>query len=268
MGREIKRVPLDFAWPLDKPWAGFINPHYDQHCKECPFCDGEGYSTEGKKIADTWYDLDNFNVKWRYNYNVGRDGKPAKHPPWQIIGISQAWCHDLTQDEVDALIAEERLTDFTHKFTKEGWEEREPKPVVLAAQVNEWSHHGFGHDAINRNICIRARCKRLGIEPYCTTCKGHGTIWDSPENKKRAEEWERQEPPTGEGWQVWETVSEGSPVSPVFVLPEDLVSYLVEEEHYTLPAATAFVKDGGWVPSAVIDGTGMYKTIEAAKFFK
>jgi hypothetical protein len=23
MGREIKRVPLDFDWPLDKVWHGF-----------------------------------------------------------------------------------------------------------------------------------------------------------------------------------------------------------------------------------------------------
>ena len=29
-------------------------------------------------------------------------------------------------------------------------------------------------------------------------------------------EEERREPPIGDGWQVWETVSEGSPVTPVF----------------------------------------------------
>ena len=28
MGRELKRVPLDFDWPLNKPWEGFVNPHY------------------------------------------------------------------------------------------------------------------------------------------------------------------------------------------------------------------------------------------------
>lgn len=36
------------------------------------------------------------------------------------------------------------------------------------------------------------------------------------------------EPPVGEGWQVWETVSEGSPVTPVFVTSTELVDYLVE----------------------------------------
>ena len=33
MGREIKRVPLDFDWPLDKPWKGFVNP-YREPCPE------------------------------------------------------------------------------------------------------------------------------------------------------------------------------------------------------------------------------------------
>ena len=27
MGRELRRVPLDFNWPLNKVWEGFCNPH-------------------------------------------------------------------------------------------------------------------------------------------------------------------------------------------------------------------------------------------------
>lgn len=39
-------------------------------------------------------------------------------------------------------------------------------------------------------------------------------------------EKERREPPSGEGWQVWETVSEGSPVTPVFPTAESLARQL------------------------------------------
>lgn len=39
MGREIRRVPADFDWPLDTRWEGFLNPH---RLPKCPVCDGAG----------------------------------------------------------------------------------------------------------------------------------------------------------------------------------------------------------------------------------
>ena len=47
MGREIKRVPLDFDWPLNKTWEGFLNPHY----KQCRWCLGEGETDEGFQLV-------------------------------------------------------------------------------------------------------------------------------------------------------------------------------------------------------------------------
>jgi hypothetical protein len=35
------------------------------------------------------------------------------------------------------------------------------------------------------------------------------------------------DPPEGPGWQLWETTSEGSPISPVFKSPEDLADWCV-----------------------------------------
>ena len=54
MGREIKRVPLDFDWPLNETWAGYLNPFYE-HMKDCPSCDGSGYAPEAKRISDQWF---------------------------------------------------------------------------------------------------------------------------------------------------------------------------------------------------------------------
>ena len=82
MGREIKRVPLDFAWPLHVQWKGYMDPYTSQRC---PACDGTGYNPETKHIADNYYQ-------------------------------GERWCNAITQDEVDALIERGRLRDFTHEF--------------------------------------------------------------------------------------------------------------------------------------------------------
>lgn len=37
-----------------------------------------------------------------------------------------------------------------------------------------------------------------------------------------------EEPPAGEGWQMWENTSEGSPISPVFDTPEKLARWLAD----------------------------------------
>lgn len=99
--------------------------------------------------------------------------------------------------------------------------------IPTAEEINNWSICGIGHDSINRSVCIRAKCERLGYEIYCKSCGGHGDIWDSQEEKTAYEDWKETEPPVGEGWQLWETVTEGSPVSPVLATPEELASWLV-----------------------------------------
>ena len=54
MGRELKRVALDFKWPLKKAWTGFINPHYDkQH--DCKHCDKSGSNIGTRIISHLWY---------------------------------------------------------------------------------------------------------------------------------------------------------------------------------------------------------------------
>lgn len=58
-----------------------------------------------------------------------------------------------------------------------------------------------------------------------------------------------------DGCQVYETVTEGTPVSPVFASPEEMVEWLVapggRDQGYPREAAEAFAK-GGWAPSMVV----------------
>jgi hypothetical protein len=77
-----------------------------------------------------------------------------------------------------------------------------------------------------------------------------------------------------EWWQVYETVSEGTPVTPPFATKEELIEYLVEHGDFwdqrnrhdyrcyvdpgcyppwSRKAATTFVMEDGWCPSMTHD---------------
>src|SRR5271166_5977460 len=50
MGRELKRVALDFRWPLQVPWEGFCNPYYA--ATPCRDCNRTGYSLMARKLSN------------------------------------------------------------------------------------------------------------------------------------------------------------------------------------------------------------------------
>ncbi len=60
---------------------------------------------------------------------------------------------------------------------------------------------------------------------------------------------------------MWETVSEGSPVTPVFATAEELVCHLVINDGYSEQGARAFVKSG-WAPSMIGNDNGIVSGIE------
>lgn len=251
MGREIKRVPVDFDWPLGMQWRGYMSPYSAQKCKAC---DGSGYSAAVRQIADDFYDF-------------ARTGR--------------RWVDAITQDEVQALVDEGRLRDFTHHFVSgEGWIANDPPTVPTAEQVNAVNRQASinGHDAINRMILVEARAKRLGVwgdSGSCPLCKGDGSVWFSDEIKQRADQWyevERYDPPTGDGWQLWETTSEGSPISPAFATPEGLIDYMCQpstqggsipwNRGYDRETAERFVCGAGWAPSLVMAGGRVMSGVE------
>lgn len=259
MGRTLKRVPLDFDWPLKEMWHGYSNPYY-KNAEECEACDRTGYAPDALLLYRQWYGAQHPQAGFRPAL-TGSDPFSTDEPAIascaernctsQLSGFggvsfpfmtdegrvkmeaqrladlyNAAWSHHLNQDDVDALVKDGRLHDFTHTWSKEdGWVRREDGYVPTAREVNVWSLAGMGHDAINQHVCIEARCERMGFEKTCPVCKGTGEIWDSKENEKKCEDWVETEPPKGEGYQLWETTSEGSPVSPVFETLEDLCEW-------------------------------------------
>lgn len=85
----------------------------------------------------------------------------------------------------------------------------------------------------------------------------------------------------GTWFQVWETVSEGTPVSPPFETKGELIEYLVANGDYwdqsrrregrttmncdpwSREAAEKFVNGPGWAPSMVSDSKGIRSGVEA-----
>jgi hypothetical protein len=99
---------------------------------------------------------------------------------------------------------------------------------------------------------IAVRAHTLGYDTTCRICHGEGSIWPSAVEKEMADEWQSFPPPKGPGYQLWETVTEGSPVSPVFDTPEGLAEWIVANQPgTTLAGALKFVVSDGWCPSAV-----------------
>ena len=269
MGREVKRVPLDFDWPRKKVWKGFVMDEA-LHSIPCDHCEQSGYNPATRQLSIDWYDNVGFGKTWTYDYGKDRDGQPAERPPWRVLGTTKRWMHDLTQDEVQALVDGGRLMDFTHTWAKgSGWTKKPGNPVPTAAEVNEWSHHGFGHDGINQYICVEARAKRLGVYGKCEHCGGAGHTFRDEAHRAANEAWESSEPPEGPGWQMWETTSEGSPISPVFETPEKLARWLAET------GASSFGDSGasftqwlgmikaGWAPSMIAGSHGIESGVAA-----
>lgn len=260
MGREIKRVALDFEYPINKMiWKGYANPYSGLKCEAC---DGSGGSPEYKRLSDNWYT------------HLRIDGK-------------EGWGKTLDQDDVQALVDDGRLWDFTRvpvndeqrevvrkKIADGGnsWLPYDNGVIPTAEEVNEWAKKGMGHDSINHWVCTKARAARVGItETICPTCNGEGVLWADDKYKQLAEDFEWIDPPSGDGYQLWTTTTEGTPMSPVFAKPEDLAKWLADTGASSFGRDTAtydewlkFINGPAWAVSMVVDSNGVHTGLEAS----
>lgn len=310
MSREVRRVPRDFDWPLKETWGGYLNPYSSQAegCASCGgrgwaprarlFHD-QWYGNapfDPKEYGATPLTLEHPRLQAFARNHVERNKEYYIRHGWSIdAAVAReaarllelwigSWSHHLIQVDVDALIAAGRLMDFTRvprtdeqrelvrkKLESGGnsWLPESNGYVPTADEVNAWSI-GFGHDEINCSVCVTARCRREGSPVECAVCNGEGSVWPSPKIKKLHEEWEEVPPPEGHGFQMWETTSEGSPISPVFETPEELARWRADTGASAFGRSQATYEQwlvtcrGEWAPSAVMIDGKLMSGVEAS----
>lgn len=288
MSREIRRVPAGFDWPLREVWPGFLRPWWLRE-EKCSACDGDSYSPEGREVFQQWYGYAPFDpastgstpvtpetpaVRALAESNIasspsfyGSGESAILREAQRLCGLWNGMlCHHLHQDDVDALVEAGRLMTFTHTWVSgSGWKRKDPVYRPTAAEVNEWSLVGMGHDSLNALVVIAARCERAGARAQCVRCDGHGSVEQFVGQRQVAENASyRVDPPSGEAWQIWETTTEGSPYSPAFDTRDELIAYLMSDSYsgfgtnpspLTREQAEAFVDEGSSVGTFVsIDG--------------
>jgi hypothetical protein len=258
MGREVKRVPVDFNWPLKKTWEGYINPHW----KPCPAdnvsCFG-GYSAAAK-----WLD-----AICRLIALVGNDAaeppemrKPDRRtfPHPYLQEWAQAPRIDVPREEMQRIRAikdDSRRSQALYHYLNANPLKLAPLDAEFVEFVSglAWRKSGpFGNEFRSYDI-EKALKKTAGISSeswgICKVCDGHAV---DPAIREAHEAWNKVEPPEGPAYQIWETVSEGSPVCPPFLDPMKLGKWMVANDTSVTRGTTAeewakFCVGPGWAPS-------------------
>jgi len=267
MGREIKRVALDFDWTPRKRWEGYVNPHY----KPCPNAES-GECQGGQTTAGAWLD-----GICRFIVLVGEQALGERNPRaiFPHPYLKEFACAPTTQGKMDASSNDIRKHRWL-KLPEVVPPTREFYDFVATLTETKEPPGAFGFGGSETYRVRRKLLKLAGIDDSsewarCPVCKGDGL---DPACKEAYEAWKSYDPPVGPGWQIWETTSEGSPVSPVCATADDLVEWLCQpegsdekwasrgfygtgepycysEQGCSREAAERFVKGTGWVPSAV-----------------
>ncbi len=255
MGRQVRRVPMDFDWPIDKVWEGFLTPDRLQE-NPCPDC---------------------YRVKYKGEHQYGSGSTPAQMwlDGWlHLLGMMAEDISDQARD--DGVPVTQRITgaggtERMHPYLQDLqkiciYEHRRPSADItelVGGLLGERGRVSFGYSTDVAMKVSTALKEAAGVPVdwgICPTCQGHGAVEAYPGQRGEAEAWaeEDHEPPAGDGWQLWETVSEGSPISPVFETADDLARWMSSDAYQwgisrPMPYAAAlrFVTGAGWAPSMV-----------------
>lgn len=195
----IKRVPLDFSWPIGKEWPGHQNPHLDERVM-CDACDGTGLTVARLRLNDA------------VNYLLGSGEEAAKGEVSISPKLNPNFCNTY-----------KKVPDKEMILLTQGLAGRPMGPLLH-------------HDALDRMAAARKIISAAGLPTnwgYCPICNGEGEVFTFEKDKKASDEWVPQQPPVGEGYQLWDSFMPGAPISPVFSKPEEFAMYLANTQTKT-----------------------------------
>lgn len=248
MSREVRRVALDFEWELGKVWKGYIMPE-DLQFNPCPARGTECFN--GLTRAGAWV------MTMATMINMLDEQPPAHrpqtlHPYFDSIPTPGEWVYPGNSWGEPGKVGNWMPATLPSD---------DIKAFVLGYAGREGSI--FGHDAIDRWSTYDALVKGAGLDPTswgrCLVCEAKAYVEAYPGQAEAHDLWKPTEPPKGEGWQLWETVSEGSPQSPVFKTDVQLAQWLSanpgklgpSDGFVTVEKALKWVQSDGWMPTMV-----------------
>lgn len=251
MSREVRRVPLDFDWPLNKVWSGYLMPDNLKQ-KPCPDCEN------GWTAACQW--LRTFCHRIQMLGSDIRDqqtGRPM---------------HPYFTDDPDPHTTRGAIDKDTKQWTEMPRIIRPSADILpllagLTGRDEEHLLHPMSGDHSYGILMKLVAAAGLDSDTWgiCTTCTGEALLDAYEGQSADIEAWEHTEPPQGEGWQLWETVSDGSPVSPVCATADDLAAWMSHPERgdrWVPPdVAARFIADG-WAPTLAETATGVVSGVE------
>lgn len=223
MSHEVKRVSVDFDWPLNKVWKGYVQPE----SQRCQFCDGSGQTHFGWWLQKFSLSLGLLacDIVAQYQENElhrflselpNAHGHFTKSPS----GIGKFVVDRPTPDALDFFAT---LMGVPKEKIGPGLNDARPYDAVMIKLLEV-----------------------TGMDVNCKECGGEGERVDAEEIP-----WKPTDPPAGDGWQLWSTISEGTPVSPVFPTSDELVAWMTFPDRdidFTREAARNLIENG-WAPT-------------------
>ncbi len=280
MGRELKRVPLDFNPPLNKTYDPNPNPYY-KYNKDCSHCRGKGVSPHAVHLENLWYGKTLFIPEERgskkHSKNmpaiIFRAQKNIDFSP-EFYGTSedavtleaerlaelynQSLSYHLTKEDIAILLRDGHLKELTHDWTRgTGWVEKTSRVELTPEYVNsKLIEDPFLSSSKLLTAISKYECEQRNEPFYCPNCEGKGNIWIEEKYKQLCEEWVNEDIPVGEGYQMWSTTIDG-PISPVFKQPKQLARWLTAnrksgmDKDWTFNQWILFINDVKWCPTGL-----------------
>jgi len=214
MGRTLKRVPLDFDWPQDKVWDGYLNPYLEHRCPS-------SNCIHGSTVDAEW-----LIAVLRMLFVAADDALYVEGPPQPRRVFPHPWLQEfplapmMGPRETVVAVPGPELVQLTDALAGRG--HRSP----------------FGHDSTDIWRAMHKIVQAADLPEDWGTCKVCGGSGFDPAYDDERDAWQKTEPPEGVGYQLWETTSEGSPISPVFESLDALCAWCEENATVFGPVKT------------------------------
>jgi hypothetical protein len=147
---------------------------------------------------------------------------------WRLASLyNKSWQFHLNDNDIDILMkSPEALVNTLRKDEQGNWVQNDPLVRPTCEELQFSMMQPFSNSRVQHHL-ISGMCALEGVPYLCEICDGDIELWPSAEDRELYNNWEQPKPPSGPGFQLWSTVTEGTPNSPVFETPEALADFLV-----------------------------------------